>query len=214
MQLNNMCRDIIIMIAQYSEPVYSALARTCSDFSYLIELKKDFKRYFGHILTVYEKEVLHCRRHMIHRLDGPAYEVFENSREEQLYEISKTDNIILQDGACGGFTGHRAVMIWLKNGKIHRDNGPAMYKIDGGFVWYQNGKIHRNDGPAIIHIDGRMEWVQYGLRHRDNGPAIETYDMLEWYQYGILHNLYGPARINQRCVEWWIYGQHTGTDNN
>ena len=37
--------------------------------------------------------------------------------------------------------------------------------------WYKNGKIHREDGPAIIHSDGSEEWCYEGKKHRIGGKA-------------------------------------------
>ena len=40
--------------------------------------------------------------------------------------------------------------------------------------WHDSdGKLHRDDGPAIEYASGRKVWYQHGLRHRDDGPAIE-----------------------------------------
>ena len=44
---------------------------------------------------------------------------------------------------------------------------------DGANVWYLNGKLHREDGPAIEEVNGDKAWFLDGLRHRENGPAIE-----------------------------------------
>lgn len=72
---------------------------------------------------------------------------------------------------------------WYINGKLHREDGPAVIwgnftlddnlpPISGRHDWYKNGKMHRDDGPAIIWADGTREWYKNGNRHRDNGPAI------------------------------------------
>jgi hypothetical protein len=48
--------------------------------------------------------------------------------------------------------------------------------------WYLNGKLHREDGPAIEHADGRKCWYLNGLRHRVDGPAVESADGSKcWY---------------------------------
>jgi hypothetical protein len=38
---------------------------------------------------------------------------------------------------------------WYLNGKLHREDGPAVEYSDGTKYWYLNGKLHREDGPAI-----------------------------------------------------------------
>lgn len=48
---------------------------------------------------------------------------------------------------------------WLKNGDLHRDEGPAAIYPDGYRSWYQNGELHRLDGPAVESTDGEGdEW--------------------------------------------------------
>ncbi len=45
---------------------------------------------------------------------------------------------------------------YFKNGKLHRDNEPAVIiKDDSGFQfkYYDNGKLHRKDGPAVIFLN-------------------------------------------------------------
>lgn len=49
----------------------------------------------------------------------------------------------------------------------------------GDLFWYnENRKLHREDGPAIIRVDGTEEWYKDGERHRGGenmlaGAAIE-----------------------------------------
>jgi hypothetical protein len=56
----------------------------------------------------------------------------------------------------------RAGQTYYKNGKFHREDGPAAIYRDGSQIWYQNGIIHRDDGPAIIHPDGSQDWYSNG----------------------------------------------------
>jgi hypothetical protein len=40
--------------------------------------------------------------------------------------------------------------------------------------WYDaEGKLHREDGPAIEGWDGSNYWYHHGVFHRENGPAVE-----------------------------------------
>jgi hypothetical protein len=66
----------------------------------------------------------------------------------------------------------KASLRWYKNGKLHRDGGPAVCQ-DGGKFWYKNGKRHREDGPAIEWASGNKEWYVNGMLHRTDGPATE-----------------------------------------
>ena len=74
---------------------------------------------------------------------------------------------------------------WYRNGKLHRDDGPAVERANGDKVWYRNGQLHREDGPAIEWADGFKEWYRNGKLHRDDGPAIEYANgTKEWYRNG------------------------------
>lgn len=83
--------------------------------------------------------------------------------------------------------------IWYRNGKIHRDDGPAIIYLNvmreewyqiGINIWYQNGIIHRHDGPAVTHRDGTHEWFHNGARHRLDGPAWYSKTQTRWFIYG------------------------------
>ena len=75
---------------------------------------------------------------------------------------------------------------WYQNGKVHRDDGPAITWSDGAKHWYQNEKRHREDGPASEYPDGSKFWYQNGKRHREDGPAIEGSDgTKKWFLDGI-----------------------------
>ncbi len=72
--------------------------------------------------------------------------------------------------------------VWIKNGKAHREDGPAIQHHSGYTAWYLEGEKHRLNGPAIIWPDGSQEWFVHGLRHRVDGPAcIESDGSKEWW---------------------------------
>jgi hypothetical protein len=81
---------------------------------------------------------------------------------------------------------HRTVKWRLPDGKLHREDGPAIEWGNGDRSWYRNGKIHREDGPAIKRVDGYEVWYRNGELHREDGPAVEHPDgRKEWYICGI-----------------------------
>ena len=47
---------------------------------------------------------------------------------------------------------------WKLNGKLHRDDGPAVEYSNGTKTWYIHGVLHREDGPAREFRTGRKEW--------------------------------------------------------
>jgi len=63
---------------------------------------------------------------------------------------------------------------------------PIMHeRDDGNKRWYLNGKIHREDGPAIEYANGTKEWYLNDKRHREDGPAVERADGSKfWYLNG------------------------------
>jgi len=47
---------------------------------------------------------------------------------------------------------------WLKNGLLHREDGPALEWYDGDQCWYKDGVLHRVDGPAIVTLAKGVGW--------------------------------------------------------
>jgi len=62
---------------------------------------------------------------------------------------------------------------WYLNGKIHREDGPAVENSNGDRFWYLNNKRHREDGPAIEYASGDRYWFVNDNLHREDGPAVE-----------------------------------------
>ena len=83
---------------------------------------------------------------------------------------------------------------WFKDGKRHREDGPAIIYANGDQYWYRNGKRHREDGPAGIDADGDQYWYRDGKRHREVDPAVMYSDgHHEWFKDGKRHREDGPA---------------------
>jgi|JI10StandDraft_1071094.scaffolds.fasta_scaffold31956_2 hypothetical protein len=77
---------------------------------------------------------------------------------------------------------------WYEEGKIHREDGPAIEYLSGSKEWVKDGKFHRDDGPACEYSNGIKKWYKNGELHREDGPAIEypsgaSYFYLEEKQY-------------------------------
>ena len=43
--------------------------------------------------------------------------------------------------------------------------------------WYKNGKIHREDGPAVIYADGFQAWWLYGKNYEFNDYVNEIFPL-------------------------------------
>ena len=145
---------------------------------------------------------------LLHREDGPAFK-FPNgvkqyyingnlckSEEDYKEKIDnmKNDNVVddkiytceefyklpkdKQNGCVEYDDGDKC---WFKEGKLHRDDGPAIERDNGDKEWCKEGKLHREDGPAIEFADGSKEWYKEGKLHREDGPAIEWADRNKEY---------------------------------
>ena len=73
---------------------------------------------------------------------------------------------------------------------------------NGDKVWYLNGKLHREDGPAIEEASGHKEWFLNGKQHREDGAAVEYANGdKEWYLNGkcLTHSEWKQevAKLNQ-----------------
>lgn len=118
-------------------------------------------------------------------------------------------------------------IFWTKNGKLHREDGPAFisFCMTG---YYINGNLHREDGPAKIYTGPhsklkKMEWYINGEPHREYGPALidELSGFEVWMQYGKAHRIDGPAFIDytgefrhvfKKGHEDWYINDHRVTD--
>lgn len=109
------------------------------------------------------------------------------------------------------WTDDDGVVRWIResDGKIHRDDGPAIEYPDGSRRWLRNGKLHRTDGPAIENAEGSRHWFRNDLLYRKDGPAIEHEDgTREWFIKNQRHREDGPAVENaDGTVEWWLHNQ-------
>jgi hypothetical protein len=56
---------------------------------------------------------------------------------------------------------------WCLNGKLHREDGPAIEYPNGTNKWYINGQPHREDGPAVEYSDGIKSWYLNGIKYTE-----------------------------------------------
>lgn len=85
-------------------------------------------------------------------------------------------------------------VIYYKDGKKHKEDGPAVELKDGTRQWFIDGNLHREDGPAAELDSGTKQWWLYGKLHRDDGPAVESADgSRTWFINGKMHREDGPA---------------------
>ena len=48
-------------------------------------------------------------------------------------------------------------------GRLHREDGPAVVMSNGYKAWYKHGLRHREDAPARMWSDGRVEYWINGM---------------------------------------------------
>lgn len=97
----------------------------------------------------------------------------------------------------------------LPDGRLHREDGPAIEHANGDVEWWRYDDPHRDGGPAINDVEGEY-WYQNGELHREDGPAISRYEgtYLEWRRHGVLHRTDGPAIIDINGVRaLWLNGK-------
>lgn len=94
-------------------------------------------------------------------------------------------------------------VLFLRNGDLHRTDGPAYEESNGTKKWFINNELHRTDGPAVEWAFGRgadgavgsgEEWHVDGYCHRVDGPAIIWSDGTKmWFLNGEMQRIDGPA---------------------
>ena len=56
---------------------------------------------------------------------------------------------------------------WYLDGKLHREDGPAVEHSTGTKEWWINNELHREDGPAHEGASGKREWWLHGKKVRE-----------------------------------------------
>lgn len=145
-----------------------------------------------------------------HRTDGPAIDYVSGHKAWYIEGQSLSEQEFYKKYP------HREMdrwgnVRWYKDGKFHREDGPAIEYNNGTKHWYQHGKLHREDGPAITADCGNEEWWLNDQEHREDGPAIVLKHINKWYKHGKLHRIGGPAIEYKTSaggkLEWWVEGQ-------
>jgi hypothetical protein len=103
----------------------------------------------------------------------------------RLISLSPADTISLNLNKEITIKINKLKIRWYKNGKYHREDGPAIEYENGVKYWFINDFLHREDGPAIEYSNGTKKWFKNGERHREDGPAIEWFNGdKEWWING------------------------------
>ena len=105
---------------------------------------------------------------------------------------------------------------WYKNGRLHRENGPAQILATGKEIWNLDGLLHRLDGPAKDN-----DFFVYGVKAKDNDDYlnlisefklsdVEIVDGVEqrvFLKNGLFHRDRGPAIVDDTNHYWYKNGR-------
>ena len=80
----------------------------------------------------------------------------ESSKDNQVSGKTQTPESTMTMSKNGVKGWHNA------DGKLHRDDGPAIEHPNGYKAWYIDGNLHRTDGPAVVCARGSKEWFING----------------------------------------------------
>ena len=109
--------------------------------------------------------------------------------------------------------------VYMKNGELHHDDGPAIELPDGTKKWYLEGKEYTKEEydqlsikKDVFKITYKKDGVYYsknGLLHRADGPAmVLNYGYKAWYIDGKRHREDGPAcEWDDGTKAWFIEGK-------
>lgn len=69
---------------------------------------------------------------------------------------------------------HQSSRVWYKENLLHREDGPAIERINGDKGWFVNGLRHREDGPAVEYANGNKHWWLYGKKFETKEEWLEA----------------------------------------
>ena len=82
---------------------------------------------------------------------------------------------------------------------------------DGTNIYITNGQLHREDGPALETSDGTSYYFIYGELHRENGPAICSADPENCHWY--IHGVRVPSKDRSKSLIGELRQKYLGTDS-
>lgn len=92
----------------------------------------------------------------------------DKKRHSSQYATFHGEPNVLLPAMIGVMDGVMKFALWYTNGKLHRDNHPAVIIPEYIKIWCEDATIHRVGAPAVIGTDGTEMWVLNGKFHRDD----------------------------------------------
>ena len=95
---------------------------------------------------------------------------------DKMSEVPHIDMNDPYDMPDGHWIDNRGFEVWIKDGKYHRADGPAVITDCGAMVWCMHGKHHRTDGPAVLQDAAPPYWCLWGSAYSlEDWLVINTY---------------------------------------
>lgn len=118
-------------------------------------------------METYQADDLFEEKYTLHREDGPAETWFKDGDKFPYLER------------------------WYKDGRLHRENGPAIVYHGDREIWMQDGNYHRFDGPAIVYSQHSISFREKSNEYWIRGKNICGYifrNILDTYERSDLAN--------------------------
>lgn len=154
----------------------------CRDYSFPSEYfgVKGSNDFSENKVFIYDGWQIH-KYGVLHSEEGPAQVQANNPPEYYLggQKLSKEEWLCLTDPKYSGpvsFGIKNDEVRFFKDGKLHREFGPAVIDKNGTRKWYKEGKLHREDGPALVSYDD-MKWAIDGQTFNTNCAEFEKAKM-------------------------------------
>jgi hypothetical protein len=186
-----------------------------------------------------------------HRLDGPAVEWVNGEKQwylegqffsekvwkekvEKLKE-SKVETLKVKSTSevPKNFTGiveyPNGDKSWYKEGRRHREDGPAIEYQDGHKEWWVEGTLLRKEPSHVgtiemntnkithqeqinsVYIDdpsliNGIDWLKWTKDNKYTGTAVASNGATHWFKDGKRHREDGPASMFPEGVEYYLNG--------
>ena len=106
----------------------------------------------------------------------------------EIPRIDEYDPAVIPDGHWIDKWGDE---VWVKDGKWHREDGPAFINTHGVEIWYKEGKQHHADGPALVTPGGKYHWFLNDRGYADFEKWLAANDEITDKQKVFLKLKYG-----------------------
>ena len=82
--------------------------------------------------------------------------------EEKIFSLKEFDKLS-KENQTGCAISDNGNVLWFKEGYFHREDGPAIERINGDKEWWKDGQCHRLNGPAVEKSNGEKYWYFDGI---------------------------------------------------